>query len=303
MLRFRAVCFCLAVLTTSLATLPARPALAQGDPELGDTDVDDEGAQTEAPPAEPKGNSASWGADTGFNEDTENANDEDDAPRGDTDHASVVGSLGLGIFGLADLPLPLLTNGKFGPSLTAPVLGARYWFSDSLGVDIGLSFIRRSRTDAAFKLPTDTTPTGEASSKAYALGIMVGLPIGFAPGKHYVLLVTPHVGIGRTKATDGAVFEGEGDDVFLSAFTLELGVKAGVEVQLGGIGLPQLGLQFNAGFRFRASFMETNAPGPVDMAGNPTDIITENSESVVEFTPGGTLGQLVSGMIAAIYYF
>ena len=278
-------------LAASLLT-QAGPAVAQDDPEMGDMmeeepppPVAEEEPEAQAPPG--------WGVA----DDTESPDGEGSG--GDSEGYEAEGSFGIGLFGLAELPLP--GNTKFPTTLPGPVIGGRYWFTEGVGLEVGLALSLRWRTDAA--TASDGT-AGEESSSAWGLGLVAGVPIAVHRGQDYALLLIPYLGIGTASATDGSAFEGEADDIFLSGFLLELGLKAGVEMRMGALGLPGLGLQFAAGVRLRTTSLETDAPGPdTDGDGVPNSVITEGSSGTIEFTPGGSLGSLIAGMISAVYYF
>src|SRR5258708_1699034 len=70
-----------------------------------------------------------------------------DAPgkEGPSDHSQVVGHLGVGYFGQFDVPLGnAAVPGGEGAAQPSQIVGVRYWFTDRVGLDVGLGLGFRS---------------------------------------------------------------------------------------------------------------------------------------------------------------
>lgn len=296
-----------------LCMLATAPAFAQDDPELGETAPGSLGPSAkrrggskkaapapepepapvvpEAPP--PMETAASTSMDTGW-EKPASEDGESEEKKGDTDHAAVVGSIGVGLLGMAEVPLGGAGYPGTGAALTAPVLGARYWFSERIGAEAGLGF---SFTGGSVTV-TGASDADNDSSRAFAFH--AGAPISLASGKHYNLIAVPYLGLGFSSSTITKASTPNGDDIFGKGFLFEGGLRAGVEAQLGAIGLEGLALQITGGMRLRYETRSTDSPPAV--AGGPK-VVTDTSNIVFATSPGSTLGSAVAGTIAAIYYF
>jgi len=159
------------------------------------------------------------------------------------DHASVVGHFGVGVFGVMSLPVAsslMDTNG----SLSAPMIGARYWLSERMGIEGGLGL--------GFLTGGSTTETNNVSVEVndptlFGLGLHAGLPLVFASGAHYAFQLVPELNFGFV--TGGQDLPA--NDIDLSGLLLELGARVGAEIQFGFIGIPQLALQATVGVHLR----------------------------------------------------
>ncbi len=268
-------------------------ALDEDDPEAGEVGT-----------AEPKPAPNTWGVSGSGAASTETPEWGNDAvklarDRGESDHEAVVGRVGFGLLGLAELPVGVNTGNtrSVDPVLTAPIIGSRYWFTDRFGIEGGLGFMFRGGS-----VEDSAGNKGDVSSRAFALS--AGLPIALLWGKHYNLLAIPYVGLGFSKATDGRGDAVTANDVFGKGFLFETGVRAGVEIQLGAIGLEGFALQLTGALRLRIEKTSANIPIPSDNENTPPTSYDVDSTSVVFATSqGSTLGSSIAGAIAAIYYF
>lgn len=217
-----------------------------------------------------------------------------DAPeeKKETDHAAVVGSLGVGLLSVAQIQN--ITAGLGTQTNNIPVLGARYWLTERLGVQAGFGFSANSGVSK------DDIPD---SSDIYDLtrwnlAFHGAAPISIFSGAHYNFVVIPELNLGystgRTKDNEGVT----GDQGFKqAAWMFGGGVKAGAEVQFGFIGIPHLSLQGSVGLEanYRTAMIET----------------FENGEEVRRNRQWFTAGtanfnepwDLFIGSIAALYYF
>jgi hypothetical protein len=218
---------------------------------------------------------------------------------GESDHEAVVGRVGVGLLGLAEIPVGVNAGSAraVDPVLTAPILGARYWISDRFGLEAGIGFMFRGGS------VTDSTGNkGDVSSRAFALS--AGLPIALTWGKHYNVLAIPYFGLGFSKVTDGRGDAITTNDVFGSGILFEAGLRAGVEVQLGAVGLEGFALQLTGALRLRIEKTSADIPIPSDDEDTPPDSYDVDTSSVVFATSqGSTLGSSIAGCIAAVYYF
>ena len=307
-----------------LCMLAATPVFAQDDPELGETRPSAPSAAgrrkpsakrgspapaAEAPapaPEAPPALASSASADTGLDADWERPKREGDEEekKGDSDHEAIVGSIGIGLLGMAEVPVgvsdPIGGGGArrtTSSPLNAPVLGARYWFSRRFGLEAGVGF---SFSGGTIKV-TNLDDADNATTRAYAFH--AGLPLSLSSGKHYNLLAVPYAGLGISSATDTRGTTGSADDIFGEGMLLEGGLKMGVEAQLGAIGLEGLALQLTGGVRLRYESTTANVPVINNMGAATDSVNIETTNVVVATSPGSSLGSALSGTLAAIYYF
>ena len=246
----------------------ASAALAQANPELGDV------RHNPPPPPPPAAAPAPHRAPF-----------ERNVPAAGNDHASVVGHLGVGFFGVSGLPYLAGT----GPgdlanpaTLSAPTIGARYWLDERIGIEAALGF--------GFITGGSTARTGNTSVETndpslFGMALHGGLPLVFASGSHYAFQLVPELNFGFATGSRG--------DADISGVLLQLGARAGAEIQFGFIGIPQLALQGTVG---------------VHMTYEGRSYSLNNSELSTHTFGFGTTVQgepwdIFTGNIAAIYYF
>lgn len=289
--------------------LSGSPALAQDDPEAGDTSWGQQQPATQ--PAMGGGFDSS-----GFNNNYAQSNASAGAgeaesgkgkARGNTDHDAVLKSWSLGLLGLAELPVALgdplgsgVPSGErtiTSDTVVAPVIGTRYWVGKRVGIEAGLGFSIQSgsRKIAAFGIDAD-------GGSITAVGAHFGLPIAAAYGKHYTLLMIPYLAYGYVSSEDSRSTDATNDDVFGTATVFEGGLRAGVEIQLGAIGLENFALQLTTGIRLRYESRTANVPlFNEGMPAGDADRIAKDLR--FETSAGSTLGSAVAGTLAALYYF
>ncbi|MFT3921395.1 MAG: hypothetical protein QM778_02550 [Myxococcales bacterium] len=291
------------LLCLSLA-VPGSAWAQDEDPEAGDVGATEE-------PAKPAPNT--WGvsgsASGSTSEGTSTSGSEWETAGGaikreeassESDHEAVVGKVGIGLLGLAEVPVGTFRGDTrtVDSVLTAPILGMRYWIGERFGVEAGLGFMFRGGSIKDSR----GGPEGNVSSRAFALNL--GLPIALVWGKHYNVIAIPYVGMGFSKATDPRGDAATANDVFGKGLLFEAGLRAGVEVQLGAIGLEGFALQLTGGLRLRIEKTSANVPIPSDDQNTPPSSYDLDSTSVVFATSqGSTLGSSIAGCIAALYYF
>jgi len=195
---------------------------------------------------------------------------------GGTDHARVVGHLGVGYLGRSDIQVG---NGGGGATLQAPVIGVRYWMNPRLGLDLGLGLAIQGGSTQAGGTTTD-------SPSLWALVLHGGVPLALATGQHYTFEIIPEANIG---------FGGGSNDAnSYRGFLLDLGARAGAEIQFGFIGLPELALQGSVGLLFSTTSASTTPDGGAKSSTSSTSLRT-----TVYSSPWG----IFTNSITALYYF
>jgi hypothetical protein len=256
---------------------------------------------------------------------------------GDSDHDRFVGSFAVGYMGVRSVPMavnPVVSdNGTVigmdaeDGAVDAPVIGVRYWFDRSMGVDFGLGLRRRTGkakwslhernpTDPNLQ-PADFTFEDDDVSQT---GILVhaGLPIALSADKHYVFEVIPEANIGFSSGTvkDQAARLPSSttdpilrDDIKLSGFRLDIGARVGSEVHFGFIGVPNLALQASVGLFF--SMQKIKADGGARPPQDPTVTTAdaqpkttyEASSTDISTTVHDTPWGIFENTVSALYYF
>jgi hypothetical protein len=190
-----------------------------------------------------------------------------DVAVGGTDHAQMAGHFGVGYLGTRGLNLP--GAGAAIGLVDAPVIGLRYWLDPSMGIDAGLGLRFSGGSDGV---------------QGYNIAILhVGVPLALAGSKHFSFQVIPEANIGYGTTDLGPA---TGKD-----FHLDIGARAGGEVQFGFIGIPELGLQAGIGVGINYDHFSVSNGGAsghtlafgTSVGDNPWQIFTSN--------------------IAALYYF
>lgn len=200
------------------------------------------------------------------------------APRGEADLDQVNPGIGFGWFGLSDIPIG---GGAGDRSVSAPVLGIRWWMDAPLGpfrtwgLDLGFG-LARSSTDAT---PQDVTRTG--------ILLHGGLPLVVSATRHVAIEFIPELNLGLANGKDA-----NGTDV--GGGYLELGARAGAEVFFGFMGLPQLSLEASVGLGFRRERRSEQPAGASE-----TSTATTTFGTSVQNQPW----DLFRSGIAARYYF
>jgi hypothetical protein len=191
------------------------------------------------------------------------------------DHDEVVGHFAVGYFGISQLPVGPGTATGTGATATAggpteinaPVIGARYWLSQKLGIDVGIGF--------------------SDSSNGWGIAAHGGVPLALATSKHMTFELIP-------EATVAFAGNSPGGGVSYSGFRLDVGARIGGEIQFGFIGIPQLALQATVGVYLDHQSWGTSTTGGT----NPSFSSTTFSTSV-QGDPWG----IFTDNISALYYF
>ena len=211
-----------------------------------------------------------------------------------SDHEKVVGHVGVGYLGLTTLPLA--PGNGIPATVSAPVIGVRYWLAEKIGLDLGLGFGLTSASSEAVN--GGVSQTRDAPS-VFGAAFHGGVPLVFAHQKHYKFLLVPELNVGFAKATftpnvaPGAPAQ---PDENHSGFHLDVGARIGAEIHFGFIGVPSLALQATVGAFIRRDVIKTSS--------EPNGGTVSSSTGVTSF---GTSVQsdpwaLFANNISAIYY-
>jgi hypothetical protein len=201
---------------------------------------------------------------------------------GGTDHSLVVGHLGFGYLGR-----PGVQVGSGGPGagvVNAPVVGVRYWLDPGMGIDVGLGFGFASGSTEAGGTSTDTP-------SQWAFVLHGGVPLALTSGRHYSFQIVPEANIGLG---GGSGQTGAGVNVTNKGFLLDVGARAGAEIQFGFIGLPELALQGSIGAMLALSSSSSTPDGGSKVGQSSTSINT---------TVFNAPWAVFTNSIAALYYF
>jgi hypothetical protein len=248
----------------SAAQQPAPPAQQQQQQQLGPSAfaAQQSGAAPAEPPAAARGET------------------------GESDHDRVVGHMGVTYFGVSSLLIGSGTaaNPTANQTITAPVLGIRYWLQPKVGIDagIGLGFQNGS-----------TTVGGTSTNNPSGFGLLLhaGVPLVLAGGQHYAFEIIPEANIGFAS---GSYSAGNAGNVSLSGFRLDLGARAGGEIHFGFMGVPQLSLVATVGLYIHDESWGTSPPMgganggqnltiSTSVQSNPWSIFTDNISAVYYF--------------------
>ena len=212
----------------------------------------------------------------------------------------MVGHLAVGYMGASQIPIAVFSGANGGSvtadNLTTPFVGARYWLSPAMGVDVGLglSFSGGSTTTTT---PAAGAVTVDAPSRT-GIGLHAGVPLALAYSKHFTFEVIPELNVGYASSTVKAnIVAGQpaSPDISQSGLRLDLGARVGGELHFGFMGVPQLSLQATIGPGFRYSSVKV--------------ALSDNSFSQSSGGPSfGTSVQdtpwaIFSNTVSALYYF
>ncbi len=176
--------------------------------------------------------------------------EEDD---GKTDHDQWVGHIGVGWFGISNVPIASGTPAGDGDDpvvnpgapefIPTPAIGIRYWFSSLMGLDLGLGM---------------SVSTGSVSTTTYAadkatitsLFFHLGVPLSIVEGEHVSLQIAPETNFGYAYSEVEPSYQPGVEPpppAQLSGSRFDVGVRVGGEVYWGFIGLPELALEGSVG--------------------------------------------------------
>ena len=206
------------------------------------------------------------------------------ASAGESDHDQVIGRFGVGYMG-AHL-VPLADN----PDQLAPVIGLRYWLDQGMGLDVGLGVLNKGGS-------TKNDPGNTVEDAAIIAGIVhAGVPLALAGGKHFSFQIVPEANVGFASQTQKDPPPGSGEDK-RTGFMLQVGARAGGELQFGFIGVPQLALQAGVGLYY------TNTSTKSEYTAQGASQTTERTDFEIGTTLAGQPWDIFTSSIAALYYF
>ncbi len=202
---------------------------------------------------------------------------------GASDHSTVVGNFGVGFFGVTTLPIGTLFDDGMGGAavrISAPTVGIRYWFSESLGLDatLGIGYLN-NRAESGDTILEDLS--------AFGFAVHAGLPVVFMHEQHYKFLLIPEATLG--------ISDGSSGDVLLKGMMFEIGARLGAEIHFGFIDVPQLSLQGTIGAHL--SYESTVLDVDPDLPTTDSSALTFGTS--VQAEPW----DIFVGAITAIYYF
>lgn len=220
-------------------------------------------------------------------------------PPDDTDHAVVVGHLGLRYFGAAYMPaLAFAEDGmtlqESGKGLTT--VGLRYWFSKTVGADVGVgvAFARGSTTVGA-------PGTTEDEPAFFALGVQAAMPIMVAEAKHLAIHVDPGMYLRYGRSAIDVLQDGATTEDRFTSVQFGIGGNVVAELQFGFMGVPQLGLEAQLGvaLAYDAKHLETTLRG----TGSTSSVSTDSVNFGTTAGPAYGLDQVLKGSLSAVWYF
>lgn len=214
------------------------------------------------------------------------------ASNGATDHSQV--SFGATFFGLDDLTLLPADGTNDAIRLRMPAIGIRYWVSESIGLDIGVGLgILSDQTFDECSGPNCESVKIGGIDGGFGFRLHFGLPVALKTYEHFNVLLTPEIGFLYGGATIYNVNDPL-DDIALSSFALDVGVKIGGELQFGFWGVPNLALQANIGLGLRyqsTSAANDRLPGMGLQESKNTNLSLR------------TIADDLAGAIRIVYYF
>ncbi|HJL15380.1 MAG TPA: hypothetical protein RMH99_06990 [Sandaracinaceae bacterium LLY-WYZ-13_1] len=208
---------------------------------------------------------------------------------GRSDHARMVGRVGVGYMGVTTVPIGSVDGGGLGlDTVSAPALGIRYWASELVGIDVGvgLGFLGGNAGGGGSSVPTDN---------AFAMLLHGGVPLALFHESHYKFVIIPEVNIGFSTGT--AFGASSGQDRGRSGFLFQLGGRLGTEIHFGFMDIPQLTLQASVGLYFEytsAGVGESNDGSIPDASVSQYGLGT---------TVQGEPWDILLGGLTALYYF
>lgn len=164
-----------------------------------------------------------------------------------SDHDRVVGRVAVGWMGVLGVPIGPAGSAE---TVSAPAVGVRYWLNDGVGIEGGLGFGLTTTGGTAFMPTGDTELPGTGQ---FGMVLHGGVPISIWDVGHYNGLVMPELNFGFSSGLDeGASVDSALDDTIFSGLLFNLGLRAGAEIHLEAIDIPQATLQltFGVGINF-----------------------------------------------------
>lgn len=212
------------------------------------------------------------------------------ATAGGSDHAAMSEHIGFGYLGARTIPI--FGGGNLGDSVSAPVIGVRYWLDPSMGIDAGIGFVSTGGT-------VTSPPDGDESDIQGHTGFLLhaGVPLNLADAGHFSFQIVPELNVGFANSTiKDPDPNGNIPDKKLSGFGLDIGARAGAEIHFGFMGIPQLSLQGSVGVRFS---MENRT----QVVESDPEQESKVSSTAIGTTVGDNPWNIFQSNVAAMYYF
>lgn len=207
------------------------------------------------------------------------------------DHMGVVGRIGVGLLGSTTA---MTVNPDFTANrMTLPIIGARYWVSERLGLQAGVGVMHQSGDN-----DQNTLRSGFDTPTSWGFAVHVGAPFAFFHDKHYKFILQPEANFvavtGRTN--DNANLPGD-QGVSVGGWGLDLGARAGAEVHFGFIGIPMLSLQGSVGLAYQLRQAKLTS------VVNGQEVVQTKTEHAFGTAHYSDPWDLFTSSIAALYYF
>jgi hypothetical protein len=171
-------------------------------------------------------------------------------------------------------------------TVAAPVIGARYWISELIGIDAGIGL---GIYTLGGSQPAAAGPVNRPSYNAFVLH--GGVPLALASSGHFAFEVIPEMNIGFSNWSQDVQ---NNPSLSGSGFHFDIGARAGAEIQFGFIGIPKLALQGTIGLKFLTESTKFD-PGQGGAF--------KQSQTGIATTVNGNPWDIFTGNIAALYYF
>lgn len=206
------------------------------------------------------------------------------ATEGDSDHDQMIGRFAVGYMGAYQVPLADVGD------QTAPAIGLRYWLDQMMGLDVGIGFYNAGGST--------TDDPGSTVDDAAIVAVLIhgGVPLHLGGGKHFSFQLVPEVNVGFATQNQKDPAPSNGEDA-RSGVLIQLGARAGGELQFGFIGVPELSLQAGVGLYY------TSRTTKSEYTNGNVKTVHEESKFNLGTTLTGTPWDIFTSNIAALYYF
>ena len=162
---------------------------------------------------------------------------------------SVYRHVGIGSFGHRSVPIFTSTGSETAPAAgpdgvaQVALITGRWWATQTVGVDVGLGVLLEG-TSVEQSSGSDATTFNVPEVGAFLLH--VGVPWAVTQNENVTMLVIPSLELGVTNRTTDNEAQPE-QPLQESGFLFAVNVRAGAEVHLGFIGLPQVAIESTIG--------------------------------------------------------
>lgn len=211
-----------------------------------------------------------------------------------TDFSKIVRSVGIGYFGAFEVPIGVT---RTPGTLTTQIVGVRYFFTEKLGLDVGLGW---AMVTGSTKSTTGGTSVSHDSPSTLGFSLKAGVPIVMFSGQHYSFFFEPQAIFGYAGETVKPPAGSTGvPDTKHSGTRFLLGSSAGALIQFGFIGIPQLTMDATVGLGL--DFLNGKTEGP---AGGGTDVTTNSGSSFrLSTLSGNQPWNIFNTNVEVVYHF